>query len=446
MLVWMLVATAGVIGLASWDARREAEAVLDDFADDQRYLAQGLSVALRERLQTLEHVREHEPVPLAEAFAGLRAFERPNDVLVLVRAPGRDDILATDGHTVVRAPRIARAFDTKESRARLTRDEAADLALPSRMAIAGLARTDAGHLGTWDLAVVATAQSERVRGERDRARVVLGTAVAAALIALFGGAALRRRTKELELAHALALRELESQRDEQLARAEKMATLGALAMGIAHELSTPVGVILTRAEQLASRADDEPRVRRNSELIVGECRRISDVIRGFLGLVRGNAVTLEDASPAALARNAVRLVTHRFEKSDTRLAVKLDEAAPDVSCEPRLMEQVLVNLLLNGCDAAGRGGRVELAVEARPGAVAFVVTDDGAGISDADRARVAEPFFTTKPEGTGLGLSIANEIVRHHRGKLLIRARGDRDEGRGTSVTVELPSAMGRDG
>src|SRR3954463_13880688 len=91
---------------------------------------------------------------------------------------------------------------------------------------------------------------------------------------------------------------------------------------------------------------------------------------------------------------------------------------PRIACDPKLFEQVLVNLLLNACDACAEGGQVELSVRSRVKGerMAFIVTDDGEGITPEVAGRAAEPFFTTKSEdvGTGLGLAIANEIVKHH--------------------------------
>jgi signal transduction histidine kinase len=113
-----------------------------------------------------------------------------------------------------------------------------------------------------------------------------------------------------------------------------------------------------------------------------------------------------------------------------------------VACDPRLFEQVLVNLLLNACDACEPGCQVELAVRADGEKLTFVVTDNGAGITKEAASRATEPFFTTKPQGqgTGLGLAIANEIVKHHHGQLTLAPR---DHARGTCATVEMPVLRG---
>lgn len=122
------------------------------------------------------------------------------------------------------------------------------------------------------------------------------------------------------------------------------------------------------------------------------------------------------------------------------LDLATEKSLPDVACDARLLEQALVNLILNACDACEKGGCVAVRVEHAPGGVAFVVVDDGVGIGDETALRATEPFFTTKPEGkgTGLGLAIANEIVHHHQGKFVIASRTGR---RGTQARIELPQA-----
>jgi signal transduction histidine kinase len=189
---------------------------------------------------------------------------------------------------------------------------------------------------------------------------------------------------------------------------------------------------------LPKQTDD--RSRRAVETIAAQTERINAVIRGFLALARGSQPTLEHGEPARLARAAIELVEHRFEKAGVRLTADIATELPNVPCEPRLFEQVLVNLLLNACDACDEGGLVALSVWTDDERVAFVVTDDGVGISPDAAERVTEPFFTTKAEGrgTGLGLAIANEIVKHHCGSLDLRPRR---EGRGTRACVELPAA-----
>jgi signal transduction histidine kinase len=428
---------AAVTALAYWDEQRESRAALDDFAHEQVTLAGALATSLGERLARNPSSQALREAP-RDLLSAINAIEREGLVRVLVARPGESVLVGGDGSTVA-SPAIHRGLERGESSLTLPRGEAAALALPARTAVAGLSHLDSGPSGRWGIAVIATARAERNREMRAKWRLVLGVIVASSLVLAFGGLAMRKQRKELELVHQLALTRIRTERDERLVRADKLATMGALATGIAHEVSTPLGVILGRAEQLMTKQTDE-RTRRAVEIITDQTERISTVIRGFLGLARGGQPTLQRCDPAALARAATDLVEHRFEKHQVGLHAEIDSDLPMVDCDARLFEQVLVNLLLNACDACHSGGRVSLTVHADGQRVAFVVSDDGVGISQEVAARATEPFFTTKAEGegTGLGLAIANEIIKHHRGTLNLRPIS----GGGTRVCVELPTAL----
>jgi signal transduction histidine kinase len=427
----MLVAIGLVTGLAYWDADRESRAALDDFAHEQSTLAFALAVALAPAL--------HGSPPGPAGVASLGAIERPGAVRVLVARPDAPGLVGVDGH-ITRSPRLeAEIAQGTDGAVRLGRVDAAALALPARMAMAGLASFRDASGARWTVAVVASARGERDRAERALARLVLGVVLASALAVAFGAHGMRRQRAHLELEHRLDVAEILNARDETLVRADKLATMGALATGIAHEVSTPLGVILARAEQLMPKQDDD-RARRAIETIVEQTERISSVVRGFLSLARGERPMLARHRPGELVGAAVGLVEHRFAKARVRLTEDVAQGLPRVACDPRLFEHVLVNLLLNACDACTDGGSVMLAVRRDGDRVAFVVDDDGAGISPTTAARATEPFFTTKPagEGTGLGLAIASEIVKHHLGSLAISPR---DGGAGTRVSVELPAS-----
>jgi two-component system NtrC family sensor kinase len=437
VLVWMLFAIATVAAIAYWDAARESDAALRDFAREQTTLASGASVALRAGLPTPE-ITPFDPVAL---LAALKPIEQPGSILLLVQRPTVLGLLTTDGR-VVRSTAIERALERGTPWVRLARDDASPLGLPARTAVAGIARVDAPGLTAWRVVVVASAERERDRELRAQWRLVLGVLLASGLVFAFGGMALRKQRKELELSRELAIAEIREERDERLVRADKLATMGALATGIAHEVSTPLGVIMGRAEQLMPRLEGDERSRRALEVISEQAARIGRVIRAFLSLARGDAPLMEHAEPTALARTSLELVEHRFTRAGVALRSDIAEGLPRIACEPRLFEQVLVNLLLNACDACAPGGSVELSVRADSERVAFVVTDDGTGIPSDVAARAIEPFFTTKSagQGTGLGLAIANEIVKHHCGTLSLTSRaaveGSRDMG--TRACVEI--------
>jgi two-component system NtrC family sensor kinase len=454
LLAWMVLAICAVAAVAYWDAQREFTSALADFAGEQHALAQAVALALRNRLlhsqsatapigQTLSGSTSEARMRLGAALktdqfaSAVKSVERPHQVQVLIRDPVGPGLTASDGR-VVRSATIEGGFTSSASWVRLGRSEAGTLGLPARTAMAGLTTLDNGG-EQWGVVVLATAERERDREVFAQWRLVLSVVVASGLVLAFGGLALRTQRKQMSLAYELEVASVQSQLDERLVRADKLATMGALATGIAHEVSTPLGVIVGRAEQVLSKLNGDERSKRAVEAIVQQAERISDIIRGFLALARGDSPRMARVDPAALSKVALNLVQHRFAKAGVHLTSFSDPELPEVGCEPRLMEQVLVNLLLNACDACEPGGNVDLRVVAEEQRVAFVVTDDGSGISADAAARIVDPFFTTKAEGegSGLGLAIANELVKHHRGSLSVAARHGHH---GTRACVELPS------
>jgi signal transduction histidine kinase len=431
----MLAAIALVTSLAWWDAQRESEAALRDAGTEQTVLATSLAANLRARLA-------REPgdgrTAAADAMVAARSIERPAELVVLVAEPFETMFHATDGR-LVSSGAVRNAVDSGAASARLARPEAAELGLPARTAMAGIARVDAGSLGHWSVVTVASAARQRDREARAFRRLVLGVVVASSLVLAFGGVALRKQRAELELARELAVAQVQRERDEQLLRAARVATMGTFAMGIAHEVATPLGVIIGRAEQLLARAGGDERATRSTQAILTEADHIQTIIRRFLDQARGGPPVLEHADPAVVARAALASVEHRFAEAGVSVAVDASKQMPAIQCDRALLEHALVNLLLNACEACSRGGHVEVATRADADKITFVVTDDGAGISPEHAARVAEPFFTTKPagRGTGLGLAIATEIAKSHRGDLTIGPNTPR----GTSACIEVPVA-----
>jgi len=424
LLLWMVLAIGAVAVFAYWGERREFAAALRDFGAEQTTLARAVAPTLEGGLAPFQ--------------AAARAIERPGLVRVLVQGPGAPGLMTSDGKQL-RSPALERGLAEGRDWLRLSRADAAQLELPARTAMVGITHFDVGAR-RWGVAVVASAQRERDREWVAQWRLVLSVVVASGLVLGFGGLALRDQRKQMLLAKELAVAAVQSERDERLVRADKLATMGALATGIAHEVSTPLGVIVGRAEQLLLRPDADERSRRAVQAIVEQAERISGIVRGFLSLARGDSPVMQLVLPSALAEVAADLVGHRFAKANVQLSASLEPGLPKVACEPRLMEQVLVNLLLNACDACQSGGQVELRLLAEGSRVAFVVTDDGSGISSDAAARILDPFFTTKPvgEGSGLGLAITSELVKHHRGTLSVVARTAE---RGTCARVELPAA-----
>jgi signal transduction histidine kinase len=430
----MVAIVAGVAGLSYWDARRESAAALQDFAQEQATLAGALGAALRIRVSNGFSISEDD------LLAGLRSIERQGVLAIVARRPNESMLRTTHGRDLA-APRLTEALDRGDSVARIPRDESAMFGLPARTALAGLSRIDAGPAGTWDIVAVASAERERDREDWARRRLLLSVITAAGLALAFGSVARRNQRKELVLERELAIASLQQQRDERLERASKAAAMGTLAMGVAHEISTPLSVIAARAEQMMPRVAGDERLSASVIAILSQTDRINQVIRGLLGLARGDAPSAERIYPRNLIENAVTLVEHRFTKAGVRLVRRLDVDIPTVMGDPRLLEHAIINLLLNACDACEPGVEVEIHARRDGGDVEIAVADSGSGISLADVGRALEPFFTTKARdgGTGLGLAIAHEIVASHRGSLVFSQRSPR----GTRAAIRLPLVEG---
>jgi signal transduction histidine kinase len=237
------------------------------------------------------------------------------------------------------------------------------------------------------------------------------------------------------------MRELERN----LLRAEKLATVGTLAAGVAHEVGTPLGIISGRAEQLLAKVpaqgDGAEPMRKALSSIIGQVDKVSSTIRQLLDFARLRPVEATTVTPAQALGQATALLEHRFRQARVDLKVDAPPSVPAVAADPGQLEQVLVNLLINACDACGNGGHVIARARAENNAsVLLEVVDDGVGIPSEHLSAVLDPFFTTKKrgQGTGLGLTIAADIVKNHGGRLEIQST----VGRGTTVRVTLPTAV----
>jgi signal transduction histidine kinase len=227
------------------------------------------------------------------------------------------------------------------------------------------------------------------------------------------------------------------QLERSLGRAEKLATIGTLAAGVAHEVGTPLGVISGRAEQLLARlADDEPAKKALSS-ILAQVDKVSTTIRQLLDFSRVRPVEAKPVAPTTALETARALLEHRYRQAKVKLTLDAPPSVPAVIADAGQLEQVLVNLLMNAVDACAVGGNVRASAALVDGQVELAVADDGCGIAPEHLPSVMDPFFTTKKrgQGTGLGLTIAADIVKNHGGTLSI----DSTVGRGTTVRVRLP-------
>jgi len=245
---------------------------------------------------------------------------------------------------------------------------------------------------------------------------------------------LRRAVDELAVSH----RQLASAQ-EALVHSEKLASMGQLAAGIAHEVNNPLGVVLMYSHMLLEEASDDSPLRAELSMIAEQTDRAKRIVAGLLNFARQNKVVHAATDVREIVQRALRSAT-----VPDRIEVIVEHAGPDVAeLDGEQITQVLVNLLTNAVAAMPDGGRLEVRTEGDADQLRLIVADTGTGIAPENRGRIFTPFFTTKKagQGTGLGLAVSYGIVKMHRGDLRVVSNSDPAIGpTGTTFTVALPA------
>ena len=224
--------------------------------------------------------------------------------------------------------------------------------------------------------------------------------------------------------------------EEALRKAEKLAAIGQLISGVAHELNNPLSSILILVETLLQ----DVRPAEDTEALTtirDQARRSRAIVRDLLSSARGGPVRRESTSVRDLIRRTARGLAPQVEDLGAELVVEVPEHVPEILVDASAIAQVITNLVINAAQAAGERGTVWLRGVAKPDRIEIIVEDSGPGILSDAFPRLFEPFFTTKPPGvgTGLGLAVSRGIVEVHQGTLA----GENIPGRGARFTVSLP-------
>ncbi len=233
--------------------------------------------------------------------------------------------------------------------------------------------------------------------------------------------------------------ELERSR-ETLIQAEKMAMVGRLAAGMAHSIRNPLTSVKMRLFSLKRSLELTSEQQEDFDVISQEIRHTDTIVQNFLEFSRPPKLKIQTISPSEIVDFAVQLMRHRIESYGVRLDIRRNFDMPMVAADPEQLKEVIVNIIVNACEAMQGGGRI-LITEARGrdeiigDAVYIRIEDNGPGISTKNQGHVFQPFFTTKEEGTGLGLSIASRIVDEHKGRLTFKSK----KFDGTTFTIVLP-------
>ncbi len=255
-----------------------------------------------------------------------------------------------------------------------------------------------------------------------------------------------------DLGVVAVLRDLSAVRqlEEQLRRSDRLAALGTLAAGLAHEIKNPLTSILTFSRHLSRRFHDERFRQRFQNVVPRELERINGIVDELLRLARPTRLSLSPVQLPQLLDQVLELYGEQIETKRIAVARQYGGELPAIQADREHLYQAIVNLVANALEAMGEGGALTLRTAwADTGAgatrwpwqrrVKLEVEDSGAGIPAADVPHVFDPFFTTKPSGTGLGLALVHKIIEDHGGTITVRSV----PGSGTTFTVVLPLTLG---
>jgi two-component system NtrC family sensor kinase len=228
-----------------------------------------------------------------------------------------------------------------------------------------------------------------------------------------------------------------------LIHAEKMAAVGQLVSGVAHEVNNPLTAILGFADLLMDNPEMPEAARKDLRVILQEAQRTKQIVQNLLSFARQMPPQRDSVQVNTIVRRTLALRAYDFASHGVEVVERLNERVPDIIGDQHQLQQVFLNILNNAYDAVhetGRQGRIEIATGFEQGFAEVIFRDNGHGIAYSDR--IFDPFFTTKEvgKGTGLGLSICYGIVREHGGEILCH---NNDDGFGATFVVRLPVASG---
>jgi two-component system NtrC family sensor kinase len=226
-----------------------------------------------------------------------------------------------------------------------------------------------------------------------------------------------------------------------LMHTEKMAAVGQLVSGVAHEVNNPLTAVLGFTDLLLESAEIPAHAKEDLRIILQEAQRTKQIVQNLLSFARQMPPQRDSVQLNTIVRRTLALRSYDFASHGVEVVERLNERVPDIIGDPHQLQQVFLNILNNAYDAVReteRQGHIEISTAVNEGHAEVVFRDNGHGITYSDR--IFDPFFTTKEvgKGTGLGLSICYGIVREHGGEILCH---NNDDGVGATFTVRLPVA-----
>jgi signal transduction histidine kinase len=229
-----------------------------------------------------------------------------------------------------------------------------------------------------------------------------------------------------------------SQVESTLSYSRKLAALGRLSSGIAHEVKNPLNATMIHLELLRSELTDQPDAMEHLAVIRAQMRRLDEVVQGFLKFIRPEELRLTPVAVGLVVDNVLPFVRAEADKHGVKVEIDCPADVPDVHADANLLEQAFLNLALNACQAMPNGGRLAIRARRQPDhRIQITFEDTGVGISPEDLARVFDLYYTTKAEGSGIGLSLVYRTVQLHDGDIEVESV----PGKGTTFRLRLPQA-----
>ena len=226
-------------------------------------------------------------------------------------------------------------------------------------------------------------------------------------------------------------------------RSHRLATVGQLAAGVAHEVRNPLSSIKGFATYFKERYKDNPEDQEISNIMINEVDRLNRVVSHLLEFARPVSLTCRRILLKPFIEDSLKLVERKAAEARIQIQISMDPEVSSAVMDPDKINQVLLNLYLNAIDAMESGGSLDVAVKNPQGrdGVEIKVSDSGVGVDKKNLSHIFDPYFTTKSSGTGLGLAISHNIIQAHKGEINIESRADA----GTTITIFLPSGKDPD-
>jgi two-component system NtrC family sensor kinase len=227
----------------------------------------------------------------------------------------------------------------------------------------------------------------------------------------------------------------------QLYHSDKLASIGRLAAGVAHEINNPLTGVLTYSSYLLKRSNDDPEMKSDLEIIVRETKRCRDIVKDLLDFARPISSSKESANINDIIDRALNIVASQLNFRDIAVHKQYMDSLPDVNLDQGQLQQVFINLLVNAADAIGdKGGKISLSTHTiqfqGKEYIQIEVADTGCGIAKENLPKIFEPFYSTKDhKGTGLGLSVVWGIIDKHQGTIDV----DSELNKGSTFTIRIP-------